>query len=674
MTNANHFPCGWQNRGVGIKTNNALFTVDKFGITDLSDFEGFHYGIQAYVGTFPWNGLRVSNSTFDKNKVAMFFNNTCFHDVSDCQINVGNTTGIAILDDFSQEPEGSEYYEGICQLKGAYFTCADNTFSGGNGTQQKIGLRIRSTKAEDNSFLHNNSFSGFHYANKADGKNFKSIGSDFPSGLRYSCQFNTANLYDFDVNGFAGDLQKGIGKNQNGYDMDAQQTDFQAAGSTFSGAGVMSHFYNNGDHDMTYFARPTNPVPTVGVVGVNNYVNPLVDNQDCNPYTNLVVGGAGSSTTLAQLPTWKGNMTWVKPQITQTEYLIASLIDGGNTEVLGDIIDWSNDTWAMRNQLLALSPYLSKQTLVSVANNTVLFPHPVALEIFVANPDVLRDNRFIEYLSTKADPMPGYMINMLLASRDVNTLRTLLDEQLAAQRAYMGYHAGLVGRALLRDPQAELAEMAVMMNQSDNLYDRFTLINWMAESGQTAEALAAYVALPQNLRIAEPDEIAEYAAFGNWLALRSQMIQDNITWPVAGPSILTGLCDQAALYDTWAGTNGIGVGNDVFGVNWFVPPAFSQAWSLRSATAADELGQLVTVYPNPAGQLVNFVFDLPLDLQSPVALVVYDIMGRPMGQHMIAHRDAMVTLDISAYPSGLYAYEVALYYGLKINGRFVVQH
>jgi len=309
-----------------------------------------------------------------------------------------------------------------------------------------------------------------------------------------------------------------------------------------------------------------------------------------------------------------------------------------------------------------------------MANRTDVFPHPVALEIFIANPDVLRDNRFIEHLSTKSDPMPGYMIDILLASRDVNTMRTMLGEQLAGKRAYFSYYAGLVGRALLRDTQADLAEMAVMMNQSDNLYDHFTLIGWMLESGQISEAQAAYISLPLRVRIAEPGDVAEYDAFGNWLSLRSQMITDNITWPLAGPTVLTGLCEMADLYDTWAGSNGIGVGNDVLGVNWFVPPAFSQPWTLRSAATPEELARLVSVYPNPAGQLVNFVFDLPLDLQSPVALQVYDIMGRPMGRQMIAHRDAMVTLDTSAYPSGLYAYEVALYYGLKITGRFVVQH
>jgi len=93
---------------------------------------------------------------------------------------------------------------------------------------------------------------------------------------------------------------------------------------------------------------------------------------------------------------------------------------------------WSEDIWNLRNQLMSKSPYLSQEAIISVAQENLL-PPALLLEICIANPDATKDQGFLDLLRYEIPtPLPEYMINLIIASWDERTLRTELEEQLAA--------------------------------------------------------------------------------------------------------------------------------------------------------------------------------------------------------------------------------------------------
>ncbi|HAD12445.1 MAG TPA: hypothetical protein DCF33_08395 [Saprospirales bacterium] len=53
------------------------------------------------------------------------------------------------------------------------------------------------------------------------------------------------------------------------------------------------------------------------------------------------------------------------------------------------------------------------------------YPHAIACEGFLANPEVLKNSQFIAYWSSTSDPMPQYMIDILHAAARQNTYRTM---------------------------------------------------------------------------------------------------------------------------------------------------------------------------------------------------------------------------------------------------------
>jgi hypothetical protein len=95
--------------------------------------------------------------------------------------------------------------------------------------------------------------------------------------------------------------------------------------------------------------------------------------------------------------------------------LYEALKDGGYTETV--VIDietaWPDEMWELRADLLAKSPHLSKEVLYATADNTDVFPDAVIFEILAANPDEMRDEEFLTYLSEKENPLPDYYIDIL---------------------------------------------------------------------------------------------------------------------------------------------------------------------------------------------------------------------------------------------------------------------
>ncbi|MBK7031451.1 MAG: hypothetical protein IPH45_20660 [Bacteroidales bacterium] len=66
--------------------------------------------------------------------------------------------------------------------------------------------------------------------------------------------------------------------------------------------------------------------------------------------------------------------------------------------------------WALRAELLGVSPHLSEEVLRKVADKTDIFTEAVIFDILAANPDELKKEELFQYLENKENPLPTYMI------------------------------------------------------------------------------------------------------------------------------------------------------------------------------------------------------------------------------------------------------------------------
>lgn len=691
MSNPENFPCGWRSRGVGIFASDALFLLEDNGL-DRNEFTGFNYAIHALITGNPWNGLKVNHAIFHKNKIATLFDNVCYHEFVNCHVAVGEPTGIPMLDSFSNENADALYYEGLVQLRGNYFKFADNYFLGTGSTQQTIGIRIRDTNGMDFSDVHNNALTGFFVANKADGKNFNDqLGTGVHSGLRYTCQHNSGNYIDFEVDAFSSELEVGIGDYQMGEDFFGgipSPSQASGAGSEFS-PSAYSHFLNNGDYDITYLHSASEQQPINNVVGMPNLMS--VDNpNECTPYDDLdaleLITNDEDEVNFDEDDTSGGPdiITWVnyvndsKPELLWVEYLLESLIDGGSTGSLVNSVNWSTNVWDIRLDLLAKSPYLSKDVLLSVADNTSLIPHAIALEVFLANPDMLRDKSFIIYLGEKQEPLPQYMIDILIHYADIGTLRRLYGQLFGFHRSIIGKYNGYITRELLRDPDSDLAYIYKARNESKSIDDEFSIVDEYLEHGELVEAESRLNAISDKNGLFGLQSKQEMLLFNEWFALRIEMINDQTNWFDLNADQLAQLQTWSTHFNTWTGKRAIGVLTEYYGKNAYIAPAFD-GWTgdLNKSRQLQESSNasVIQVFPIPADELLTFIFkDQTIDQDHSATIRIYNLMGDLIFDSIQNKVGAVLNVDASHWASGVYMYQLELPYQRTETGKFEIIH
>jgi hypothetical protein len=248
-------------------------------------------------------------------------------------------------------------------------------------------------------------------------------------GLKFLCNLNTQNTNDFELRrpetGFSY-----ASRHQHG----STATNL-AAGNTFSGSDgnnnnfVHLDFYSDGWYDYK-FVTQSNQIPHPDEVNVaNGFWNLYNSGLQNNCPTNFPEG----IIKLVDIVDGINEHGIIKENYYNLLYSYHGLIDEGNTEgMVNDIvISWPEDAWELRNELMARSPYNSEEVLGTAIDQNIM-PQGMLLEVLLANPDALRKGNLISHVQCCiANPFPSYMIDMLNAAQQGQTVRTLMEENLS---------------------------------------------------------------------------------------------------------------------------------------------------------------------------------------------------------------------------------------------------
>jgi hypothetical protein len=448
----------WKNRGIGIVTSGSYFTVKEqptimYGQYYSGLFQGLNVGISGGKSS---STITVSRQNFRKNHIGIYLPASQGSRIYTNTFKIGESTGISYLDDqeyygtfpgvgntwgLSEPEDNFTSYEGLIIYKGDLIEIAENTFTGfpqASGgipdAYARIGTRIRATNTEE-MVVRKNSYTRLTYGNLANSDN---AGGTNTSGLRYICNTNSQNWQDFTNTDFLGTYTPAavigdVQKEPAGTYPDLNPNIDWPTGNTFSvdNSSNYTHFRNEGDEITEYWRyNSANQIPT-DYLGIGSQIALSTPHSCPAKYTNPVI--LHSSTIISGMIA-TGNTA--KLDADQYRYLYLLLVDGGDTEGLQQYVEntWGAQVWATREELLDISPFVSEVVMRSVLDNTSTYPHALAFEILAANPDLLGDPKLVAYLSAKADPMPQFMIDLLLATDPGATEKTNMQKTLAVKR------------------------------------------------------------------------------------------------------------------------------------------------------------------------------------------------------------------------------------------------
>jgi len=618
---------------------------------DSSSFTGFFTAVGAVnVGAKTPPAVTVSHATFSKNDFGVYANNLGNVSVTFCDFDVkrqGNwpLCGAGVL--------AENMYNFLIEENA--FAIA-NSFGG-----ESYGTIVKDCAVQGK--VYRNGYERLFCGNLAWGRNILMKSSNNYLGLEYGCNTNIGNVIDFYVLGEDG-VFSGI--------QSSQGSSLTAARNTFSADGY--HFYNGGDHKITYYYYDVAGFDNEKPLNYNEKVILDHTNQTDNCPSNFGYGVDPVSHVL----------TLAERQQREQEYYDAhasyhglkavydSRIDGGSTDdMMNDIASaTASDMWALRAQLLGASPYLTSPVLTATSDRDDVFTESVLFEILLSNPEELKKDSLMDHLRNKANPLPQYMMDILDQVANGSSARTVMENRLSAYRGTYTRAAGDIVRSLVNDTVVDLTELRGWLASMEDIHADRDIIATYVDEGDFTSALALANMLPTLYGLAGND-LTEHDDYVELLELyhdlyadgRNTMQLDSTERVQVGRIAEYGTgyprsMAQAILH----GTDWESYSDNPFDCPTLTLPEGDRGGKAGGYTFTQEdlskaMGMSINVNPNPATTWTVVDFILPANA-TKATINVTNALGIAVFSSELNGNQGQKVLDLRHLSDGVYVYTV----------------
>jgi hypothetical protein len=659
-----------QNRGQGIFTINAGYRITDYcdayiqpcpsvNLTQTT-FSNFHAGIIA-LNSGSSNTIYVNNAEFTNNGIGIQLNTV------DNATLINNVFHIGI-NTYAENCFTDGFGVGIDLINSNGYAIEQNElFTVQSMTGDAIGVNVYYNPDDPGmqsimyNEIYNNIFDGVHIANNTQGNNFN---DEFKVGLVHLCNENSNNIYDFYITNF------GIQQIQGSLD--------EPTGNKFSlnANNPFSDYNNQSEWGITYFYEENNtPETPVNYSDDSYFIEPVSNiNQCLSHYGDITKQDKGFGLTTSQLQYFTDTYNTNKVDYLGTKALYESLKDGGDTPgtITGVEGAWPEEMWEIRNDLLEKSPHLTREVLVETAHRTDLFPDVVIFEIFSANPDAMKDKTLLDYLETKEDPLPQYMIDILAAAPGTITYKTILESQLADYGGNKSRAANIIIRNILNDSITNIDLLTTWLGNSNSMAADYQLIDVYLQHSDTTLALTLINALPSTYDFETNNP--EYIRYKTLKMLQVVLLAESRNIYMLTATEKTILEDIVANSSGRSGMQARNMLQFIYGNEYNDCPNIPDPNTYKSSKVSvyNLTSNMleISVSPNPANNWATFNYSLPIYSETSV-IEIHNISGTLVHVINLINNKGQVIWDTQEVQTGVYVFTLKSL-GMQKSGKLLV--
>ena len=630
--------------GLGIGSIDAGYKVQALSGTtlDKSLFKNFAYGIQA-SNSLTAKSIYVDNTQFTNNGYG---------------IGLSSLNGAIIqrsLFEIGIAANCPNQGYGISMYACSGYKIEENTFTGGTPIPGKTftGTSITSSGSAYNEIYKNN-FQNLNTGNIASLQN----GASYPpNGLTYLCNLNTGNKYDFSV------------ASTSCISPFQRSATFIASGNTFSTNATL-HFGNGGSYQVQYYHSP-------GQAPTSYYGLQLFQTTNINTCLSHISSGSKSLIVLNQPEIAAKELQFAEASsaYNNVKALYESLIDGGSTTNTVEDIENSmpSEMWELRAKLLGDSPHLSQDALRAASLKTDVIPQSVLFDILAANPDEMRDEKFLSFLQTKENPLPEYMIDILRQIAGNKSYKTVLQEKLNLYENLKTSAASDILRSKLHDSIVDQSAIINWLDNKGDLASHYQIVDIYLQNGNTGAAQSMLKLIPTLHKMSD-NENAEYQKFSELKTLQINLSNNGRLIAQCDSAEKAQLITIADFGSGIASAQAQGILTFWFGMPYCNCVIHDE--NLKHAVvkpgnqALSPVAVIINANPNPATTWITFDFILPDNMQS-IKLTISDVQGRTVDKLTLSGKQGQKLLDTRSYSPGIYFYKSGN--KEKVTGKFVIK-
>lgn len=634
---------------IGIKSFNSSFSVKPIcgaslllgevceNITQPSIFSGLNYGIVA-TSSNNLSNIEINSTGFVNNDYGIYIsgvnNPKILKNIFEIGKSSNTITGAPV---------------GIHIQNSTGFRIEENRFTKNElNSYEHIGLYLKNSGTENNQIYKNN-FDNLYIGQYLDGSNYSTLDSYY--GLISLCNENSSNFKrDFIIGTNPSERYNGINMYQSGLNNSGNVYLRKAAGNSFTLTPNIDMQYEN----------------TTGRM-INYYFDPQGNSAEPTEYFDIITIPASENICPTKInaiipSTIELELTSVTLEFSNLKYNYNQLMDAGNTNEMLQLIqgEWSEDIWDLRTELLGESPYLSQEVLISVAAENLL-PQAIYLEICIANPDATKDESFLDFLRYDIpNPLSEYMIEIIIASWDEETIRTELEGKLAAFKLMTDELHNKKTELMFEDSYIHHDELISHLESRGMYSDYLTLAEISIAQNDDYNQASNYIDfIENNIGKLTEDQADEIESFREYLLILDSLnrggktiynldsiqisklveyaVKDNYRGAILTRNILCMLYN-ICLNDVQAPPKKLRVNPSSSNSNGNIPFIAS-----------------VNVIPNPASTYTTFEWNLK-SFDKNAILTIYDQVGKVLLTKEINSNQGQWVWDTRSYGNGVYVY------------------
>jgi len=625
----------------GIYSEEAGFTVQgkiipiPTGIEiDRSEFINLTYGIRAENISHSKN-FNVQTSYFEDNFSGIF-------SVASNNITIKNNL-FRIKPIHKPQGDFPDYAAfGIAVHGCSRYQIQENDFIGLDSEHPyKIGVQVKSS-GEGANRISDNNFINLFQASQAIGNN-RGISNMPSTGLKYMCNNFIESNYAIVVTP-NNPIKNGIATNQDGGDISL------SAENTFSqNINIIgSDIFNDNTSSINYYSTQIgNKKPLAITSLVYNYLANST-NGVCLKKYDLWDEGTLSSTFVT-----------LENDYISLLYSYNNLLDGGSKDALLDKIQgsWTDEVWAMREEFISKSPYLSPDVLIELAKSQKL-PIPIYLEIALSNPEATQKDEYLDFMKNDESDvlLTANGKEMIRDSWDTKTFRTSIESNISSKLSDMEYiKREQIYRTINDSLGFNASEYRYLLNNIRNIDAKYELVDSYIETKEYTNARSLLNSLLSN-----PDnEKYNGETINDYLTLLEIMeSRDTVTNIFPMDERMETLSESITRvgYKAKAYLNFYNL-NTNYHPDYIIINPNTKGKKIKSNGLINIFEDNITLAPNPAKDYITITYNLPPE--QVYTIKIYDNKGVKLLTKTLNGNKGMQTIELINLKSGSYYYTVS---------------
>ncbi len=343
--------------------------------------------------------------------------------------------------------------------------------------------------------------------------------------------------------------------------------------------------------------------------------------------------------------------------------LILNIWENGGIADLDEEVETTApwEVYEQFNDLMAESPYLSEDVIISVIENLSFTDLMVKL-LMIANPHVIESDEVMDALYDREPPMPESYIDQILAEEGSISQLTLLRADVAADYHLVRNTGESIKRNYRRDTVNDYAldSLINFVSRQDELTDRYELADIYLTNGMFDDMQNCLDDIPNQFELSDQ----EYDDHQNYLDLYA--IAEDLA--ELGTSIGQLDSNEVSLLNTIAGLNRPGISqmavallkaNDPDEFIWdeiiLAPDPGGEKSGQDNTKDKPAISQKVfSIYPNPAFSFVTVAYTVEENLHKQLSVVIHGSDGSKVIEQNLYGYTNEVIVDLTKLSSGIY--------------------